>query len=210
LDGLIWERSAHSTEITIELERNSGKGRKVSRGQHVLPPPDSKAGRPSSPGSNASSKPSKTADILGLLKTFQQLFRDTNFWPCSSLDGASCVEDFNRKDGGTQLDILYGIAARHISVLHEFCVRDEGVVAKYLSKPNVHRLLELSNHTIPAFRHCRHVRKLLFETAHHPLKRAITRSNQQDPHIHAVTATLANNCECPLSIDVNRCGDPDY
>jgi hypothetical protein len=209
LDGLTRERSAHSTEISIEMERNSGKRRKMSRAQHVLPPRASKASRPSSPGSNASAKPSKTADILELLTIFQRLVRDTHFWPCSSLDGASCVEDCNRNDGETQLDILYGIAVKYISALHKFCVRDNGVVAKYLNKPNVHRLLELYTHTIPAFGHCRHVQELLFETAHQPLKRAITRSNQRDPHIHAVTATLANDWECRLSIEVNRCGEPD-
>jgi hypothetical protein len=208
-DGLTREGSAHSAGSTVELEMNSGKRRKVSRAQNVLPPARSRTGRPSSPGSNASLRPLKTADIVELLTMFQRLVRDTHFWPCSSLDGASCVEEFNRNDGESRLDILYGFAVKYISVLHEFCVRDNGVVAKYLNKPNVHRLLELYTHTIPAFGHCRHVQELLFETAHQPLKRAIARSNQRDPHIHAVTATLANDWECRLSIEVNRCGDPD-
>jgi hypothetical protein len=93
-------------------------------------------------------------------------------------------------------------------VLHEFCVRENGVVAKYLNKPNVHRLLELYTHTISAFGHSRHVQEHLFETAHQPLKSEISRSNQRDPHIHAVNATLANYWECRLSIEVNRCRDP--
>jgi hypothetical protein len=74
----------------------------------------------------------------------------------------------------------------------------------------VHRLLELYTHTIPAFGHSSHVQELLFETAHQPLKRAIFRSNQRDLDIHAVTATLANDWECRLSREVNRCGDPDF
>mgnify|MGYP003411280385 CR=1 FL=1 len=98
----------------------------------------------------------------------------------------------------------------YISVLHEFSVIYNGVVAKYLNKPNVHRLLDLSTHTIPAFSHCRHVREILFETAHQPLKRAISCSNQHDPHIHSVTAILANDWKCCLSVDVNRCGDTDF
>jgi hypothetical protein len=48
----------------------------------------------------------------------------------------------------------------------------------------------------------------LFETAHQPLKRAITRSNQRDPQISAVTATLANDWETRLSIEVSSLGEP--
>jgi hypothetical protein len=73
----------------------------------------------------------------------------------------------------------------------------------------VHRLLELYTHNFPAFGHCRHVQELLFETAHQPLKRAIARSNQRDPHLSAVTATLANDWECRLSIEVKRLGEPE-
>jgi hypothetical protein len=73
----------------------------------------------------------------------------------------------------------------------------------------VHRLLELYTLTIHTFGHSRHVQELLFETAHQPLKRAFFRSNQLDPHIHAVNATIANDWECRLSIEVNRSGDPD-
>mgnify|MGYP003438799006 FL=1 len=209
LDRLIREENDNRTDITVELAKNSGKRIRGSRTQYTLPPSASNTSRASSPGSNASAGPLKTTDLLELLTMFQRLVRDTHFWPCSSLDGASCVEGFNKNDGKAWLDILYGFAVKYISVLHDFCVRDNGVVAKYLNKPNVHRLLELYTHTIPAFGHSRHVQELLFETAHQPLKRAISRSNQRDPHIHAVTATLANDWECRLSIEVNRCGDPD-
>jgi hypothetical protein len=108
---------------------------------------------------------------------FERLVRDTHFWPCLSLDGASCVEGFDKNDGKARLDILYGFAVKYISVLHDFCVGANGVVAKCLNKPNVHRLLELYTHTIPAFGHSRHEQELLFETEHQPLKRAISSSN---------------------------------
>jgi hypothetical protein len=108
-----------------------------------------------------------------------------------------------------RLDALYGLALKYISKLYDLCVRDNGGIGKHLNKPNVHRLLELYTHTIPAFGHCKYVQELLFETAHQPLKRATVRSNQRDPHTHAVTATLANDWECRLSIEVSRCGDPE-
>jgi hypothetical protein len=74
------------------------------------------------------------------------------------------------------------------------------------SKSQMCRLIELDTHTIPSFGHCRHVQELLFEIVHQPLKRAITRSNQRDPQISALTATLANDWETRLSIEVSSLG----
>jgi hypothetical protein len=144
LDGLIREEKDNRTYITVELAKNAGKRCRCSRTQYTLPPSASETSRASSPGSIASAMPLRTTDLLKLLTVFQRLVRDTHFWPCSSLDGASCVECFNKNDGKAWLDILYGFAVKYISVFHDFCVRDNGVVAKYLKKPNVHRLLELT------------------------------------------------------------------
>jgi hypothetical protein len=107
LDGLIREENDNRTDITVELEKNSGKRSRGSRTQYTLPPSASKSRRTSPPGLNASVRPLKTTDVLELLTMFQRMFRDTHFWPCSSLDGASCVEELNTKDGKAWLDILY-------------------------------------------------------------------------------------------------------
>ena len=87
LDSLIREENDNRTDITVELEKNSGKRSRGSRTQYALPPNASKTGRTSSPGSNASASTLKTTDVLELLTMFQRLVRDTHFWPCSSLDG---------------------------------------------------------------------------------------------------------------------------
>ena len=50
-----------------------------------------------------------------------------------------------------------------------------------LDKPNFHRLLELYQHSIAAFGHVSLFQELVFETAHQPLKRSVSRGN----HRHA-------------------------
>lgn len=62
-----------------------------------------------------------------------------------------------------------------------------------LDKPNLHRLIELYTHSIPAMGHVRHFAELVFEFAHQPLKRGIVRSNPQNPQIQAVKHALADD-----------------
>ena len=133
--------------------------------------------------------------MLDLLSMFQRLVNETHFWPDLAFDVATTIHEFNERSGEEIMDILYESAVEYVRRIHELCLRDKNVAGKNLNKPNVHRLVELYTHTIPSFGHCRHVQELLFETAHQPLKRAITRSNQRDPHISAVTGTLANDWE---------------
>jgi hypothetical protein len=139
---------------------------------------------------------------------FQRLVNETHFWPDAAFDGAATIHAFNERSGEARMDMLYGFAVDYVLRLHELCVRDEDVAEKHLNKPNVHRLIELHTHTIPSFGHCRHVQELLFKTAHQPLKGAITSSNQREPQISAVTATLANDWETRLSTEVSSFGDP--
>jgi hypothetical protein len=122
LDGLIREENDNRTDVTVELKKNSRKRTRGSRTQYTLSPNASKTSRTSSPGSNASARPLKTTYSLELLTMFQLLVRDTHFWPCSSLDGASCVEDFNENDGKAWLDIFVWIRCEvHFSTLRVQC-----------------------------------------------------------------------------------------
>ena len=125
---------------------------------------------------------------------FQRLVNETHFWPDAGFDGAPTIHELNDRSGEAIIDILYGSAVDYIRKLHHISVRDKYVAGKHLKKPNLHWLIEHYTHTIPSFGHCRHVQELLFETARQPLKRPITRSNQRDPHISAVTAILVNDC----------------
>jgi hypothetical protein len=71
-----------------------------------------------------------------------------------------------------------------------------------LDKPNVHRLIELYAHIIPAYGNVKHITELLFESAHQPLKRAINGSNHHDPQIAAVHAALENDLESRLALEL--------
>jgi hypothetical protein len=71
-----------------------------------------------------------------------------------------------------------------------------------LDKPNVHRLIELYAHTIPAYGHVKHVTELLFESAHQPLKRAVNCSDHHDPQIAAVYSALENDLESRLALEL--------
>jgi hypothetical protein len=203
------EESCREAICDAGSTENTGKKRSISTRKRAIPPSCSKRNRRSSPARSSNRNTVRSEDMLQLLIMFQGIVRETHFWPIATLDGAQTVHEFNRRDGQARLDMLYGSAGDYIRRLHDLCVRDQDVVGKYLNKPNVHRLLELYTHTIPAFGHSRHVQELLFETAHQPLKRAISRSNQRDPHLAAVTATLANDWESRLSIEVSSLGDPD-
>jgi hypothetical protein len=78
----------------------------------------------------------------------------------------------------------------------------QGKLKDALDKPNVHRLIELYAHTIPAYGHVKHVTELLFESAHQTLKRAINGSNHHDPKIAAVHSALENDLESRLALEL--------
>jgi hypothetical protein len=113
--------SIHSAAVVGDVEGSPGKKRKVSR-KAALPPHSSKKHRSPSPGSSSLSKSVQAADILRLLTTFQRLVRETHFWPCAALDGATTMQEFNDRNGSARLDALYVMAADYISELHDLCL----------------------------------------------------------------------------------------
>jgi hypothetical protein len=200
--------SIQNAAVVSDVEESPEKERKVSR-KVALPSHSSKKHRSPSPGRSSLSKSVQAADVKRLLTTSQGLVRETHFWPCAALDAATTIQEINNRNGSARLDTLYVMAADYTSELHDLCLRNNLGVGKHLNKQNVHCLLELYTHTISAFGHCRNAQEFLFETAHKPLKRAIARSYQRDPHLTAVTATLANDWECRLRIEVKRPGEPE-
>ena len=140
---------------------------------------------------------------LDLLQRLNSLVAATNFFPSSRLDGEKCVHDFNRNNGMRRIEMLYSKASNYIGLLNTLCRLSEQA-RKHLDKPNVHRLLELYVHTIPAFGHVRHVQELIFESAHQPLKQGLRRSNHRDEQVFAVGAYLASDWESRLALEVQR------
>ena len=57
---------------------------------------------------------------------------------------------------------------------------------KAIDKPNLHRLLELSDVFLTDFQHGDVLYEMAFEATHQPLKRSIERGNWQRPHLAAM------------------------
>lgn len=147
--------------------------------------------------------------LIVLIEMFQTLVGQTQYRPSAHTDGLQAVSEFNEGNGKSRLDTLFNLACAYISELHKVCTTFPKAVREHLSKPNVHRLLELYAHSLPAFGQIGHFQELLFETAHQPLKRGIKMSNNRDPHLAAVTAVLANDWETRLALCVCCSGDPE-
>ena len=74
---------------------------------------------------------------------------------------------------------LKELATIFVNTVHELSVQQLDYVG-ILDKPNLHRIIELTMHTIPLYHHTRHVSDLFFEKKHRSLKRSIERAKQTD------------------------------
>ena len=101
-------------------------------------------------------------EVLELLRMFQRLVAETHFWPNCLIDDAETRNKFNRDEDRARFDEIHGLATAYVDQLQVLSARDPERVGRYLNKPNVHRLIELYVHTIPAFGHVRNVQELLF------------------------------------------------
>jgi hypothetical protein len=156
-----------------------------------------------------SQKVVRAIDLVQLLSLFQKLVSRTGYLPKIDVDGFAQVRKFNERRGMERLDTLFQLSCQYVTDLHSICTQSTDGVGRILNKPNVHRLLELYTHTLPAFGHVGHFQELLFETAHQPLKRGIKRSNNRDPHLSAVQAVLANDWETRLALEIASVGKLD-
>jgi hypothetical protein len=122
----------------------------------------------------------------------------------SELDGMASIDEFNREAGWFRMDKLYRMACKYVKELDEVC-KISTALRGILDKPNVHRLIELYAHIIPAYGHVKHVAELLFESGHQPLKNGLTHSNHHEPQIAAMLSAVHNDWQSRLSLDL--CGD---
>ena len=101
----------------------------------------------------------ETAEVLDLLTQLQELVALMYWWPSEAADGVSDYVYVTRDNGGHYHADLLEITEKYVTAANTFCAKycqrsDKGPPS--LDKPNLHRLLELYNHTIPAFGHVRH------------------------------------------------------
>jgi hypothetical protein len=145
--------------------------------------------------------PALAEDLIALLQQYKDLVTAAHFLPAADVDGKHAVFAFNHLQGMRRIGGLYALAREYVRALNRMCMASDEA-RKHLDKPNVHRLLELFVHTLPAFGHLHHVQELIFETAHQPLKRAIRGSNYRQEQLFAVSAALASDWESRIAVEV--------
>ena len=145
----------------------------------------------------------ETTVVLDLLTQLQELIALTYWWPSEEADGVSDYLYVTSENGAQYHADLLTRAERYVTEVEKFCAnycQRGGKGRPSLDKPNLHRLIELYNHTIPAFGHVRHFMELVFENAHPPLKRCMVRGNHQKGHLAAVGHCLGNDWQGRLAL----------
>jgi len=140
-----------------------------------------------------------------VLSTYRQLVANTYWYPSLQTDGVGCVQMYNENAGEYWQHALLRTAEDFLTKSDMLC-RLSPLCRQHLDKPNSHRLIELYRHTIPAMGHVRHFGELVFESAHQPLKRIISKSNHQHPHLQAVSHALFDDWKHRIST-VMKYGD---
>ena len=128
------------------------------------------------------------------LRLFSSLVADTLFFPSAKIDGAMVVRNHNEDSGRARLYKLLLKARQYVNGVERICksVDMEGVKS-LLDRPNMHRLLEFFEYTLPCFGNARIVQELLFERAHQELKKGITSSNFHNSQLQAMSHVRAND-----------------
>ena len=138
--------------------------------------------------------------VLQAIETLHKLISLTYWWPQRGVDPP---EDFNYFKQGDISSLytadLQELAKSYVVQVNVLCGEVEAA-RKRMDKPNLHRMLELYFHTLPAFGHARHFMELVLENAHQPLKRCITNSNHHNAQVFAVTHCLGNDWQGRVSL----------
>ena len=149
-----------------------------------------------------------SAISFSLLRRLQRLIALTYWDPQPEVDG-DIARSYLPEERRSQLSALKALSKEYVQAVDSFCCQYK-LEGRQLDKPNLHRLIELYEHTIPAFGHVREVMELVFESAHQPLKRSIARSNNHEAHIFACEHCVGNDWQgriASLSREI-KVGDP--
>lgn len=105
------------------------------------------------------------------------------------IDGNEALDFVHGDDQSKYHSELLALAKEFISKLKSKCATS-GSVRSRLGRPNLHRLLDLYNHTIPNYSHALYFSDMTFELNHQPLKRSMLRNTNSTYHIAAVHQVL--------------------
>jgi len=120
-------------------------------------------------------RPPPLSLLLGLLEKFQLLIWKTYFSPRVDLDGGDACR------AAANLEELQRLAADFLSSMDAVFRRaDCSGLKSMLDVPNLYRVRKIYFFSIPWFLHIKHTRKLHFEVAYQPLKKAAVSGNGHD------------------------------
>ena len=138
--------------------------------------------------------------VLEALECLNRLISLTYWWPEQGVDHPNDVACFDlTKSNNKYICSIQDLAVSYLEQVDALSVELE-IARKQLDKPNLHRLLELYFHSLPAFGHAKHFTELVLENAHQPLKRCITKSNHHNAQISAVAHCLGNDWQGRISL----------
>lgn len=145
-------------------------------------------------------------NALQILRDLQYLIAKTFWWPLIHIDGETAFERVRGKNRESWQSYLQLKAMNYVNSVDKLKRKmfESGngntEAVNVMDKPNLHRLIELYKHAIPAFGHIRHFMELVFEAAHQPLKRCVQRSNHHNAHLSAVEHVLSNDWQFRLGV----------
>jgi len=134
--------------------------------------------------------------VLDVLSKLQAIVHAIYYFPRVDLDGADACRV--RPSHAELLDVGDAFIAAVVAA----CLRPDCVFfANIIDVPNLHRMREVLNLSIPALLHVRHSLELAFESAHQFIKRAMRRGNGRDDARRAMVRVVEAELVSRLRLD---------
>ncbi|MEM1282988.1 MAG: hypothetical protein AAGG81_05485, partial [Chlamydiota bacterium] len=114
------------------------------------------------------------------------------WWPSLETDGIQAWEFVHGKGSNLYHNALHRVDSNFINSVDRYFKKYPSF-GKYVDRPNTHRLLELTTHTLPTYHHLLFICELVFESAHQPLKFLLSRNNTSNSHINSVKVMLVKD-----------------
>lgn len=145
-------------------------------------------------------------EIVIILFQFSSLYHSTLFRPRSSHNERDTVSFYTKRNGEERLQELRINGRQYVSHVNVFCKKFP-MFKEFLDKPNLHRLVEFYQHTLPLYGNTSFILELILERAHQDLKYFVKRSNQKMSHIQAMENVLATDWFSRMESELRRLGE---
>ena len=130
--------------------------------------------------------------VFRLARLLQNFASAVYFWPSERSDGTAHADMYSTEGRIKYFADLRVMATEYLQACDKVMEEDPRLGA-ILDKPNAHRAVELSMHTIPTFGHARNCSELVLESMHQVFKGWLERNPHQDSHLTAVERALTRD-----------------